>query len=365
MAAPVPVLDQFGEWRSFSPGLDRVREVLVRMGMPHRRYRHFLIGGTNGKGTVSNSLAHQLPGSVGLFISPHLIDVRERITVGGRFIADHHWQEAFRRIEAVRGDIPLSYFEWVFVLAVQIFADLKVDSAVFEVGLGGRLDATNCLDPDLSVVTSIGLDHMAILGNSLEAIALEKIAIARPGKPLVLSESVYQLPGVAEALIAIAPRLEIVPDVIGFHGNLRILNRALFCTGLPETDRLKLLPGRRAFFPIAAGVFVDGAHNEPAWLDLRDYLQERGMEDVHLLCGLSEGRDPRQFLDLMTPLCSRVRVWRVGFEKELPVEAWPQEVSFVDEPVLSEDQVNVVCGSLYLVGAFYRYFQLPVFPQPE
>ncbi len=172
--------------KSYKAGLDAMRGFDAQLGSPWRKYRIIHVAGTNGKGSVSSMLASCLAASgmsVGLYTSPHLLDFRERIkTVGpkGWEMVSKDYVQNF--LEARPDEIEhLSFFEITTGLAFKWFADCKVDIAVIEVGLGGRLDSTNIIDSELAVVTSIGLDHCALLGSTREQIASEKGGIFKSG----------------------------------------------------------------------------------------------------------------------------------------------------------------------------------------
>ena len=169
------------------PGLERVGAVFRRLGLP-RPGLVLTIGGTNGKGSVAAYLNAMLAAAghdVGLFTSPHLIRYQERIRIRGREIADDLLLMAYARIDDVRGDISLSFFEWNTLAALIAFAHERVDVAVLEVGMGGRLDAVNLLDADVAAVVSVGLDHCEWLGDTVELIGIEKAGIFRPGRPAI------------------------------------------------------------------------------------------------------------------------------------------------------------------------------------
>jgi dihydrofolate synthase/folylpolyglutamate synthase len=170
-------------------GLGNIRALCERLDHPERAFRSVLIAGTNGKGSTTAMLAALLQGQglrVGRYTSPHVFSVAERIAVDGKFISIDDLDRAARRIVPLRDEIPYSYFEALTAIAFQVFAERGVDVAVLEVGLGGRFDATNIVDPDLSIVTSISLDHRRILGDTEEKILNEKLGVSRPGKPLLV-----------------------------------------------------------------------------------------------------------------------------------------------------------------------------------
>ena len=186
---------------AYKPGLDRMEFFDSLTGHPHKKYRTIHIAGTNGKGSVANMLAAVLAASgekVGLYTSPHILDFRERIRtvtedgpsgtavelISKEYVWDYvkKWGETFDHLE-------MSFFEITTAMAFSWFADTGVDAAVIETGLGGRLDSTNIISPELSVITNIGLDHCDILGESLPEIAFEKAGIIKPEVPVVVGES--------------------------------------------------------------------------------------------------------------------------------------------------------------------------------
>lgn len=172
-------------------GLDRVRAVAGRMRLPRPAKHVVVVGGTNGKGsTVAfiEAIARAAGWRTGAYTSPHLAAYNERVRVDGRDAGDDALVAGFEAVEAARGDTPLTYFEYGTLAALWSFARERLDLAVLEVGLGGRLDAVNIVDADVAVVTTVDIDHTDWLGADREAIGAEKAGIARPWKPLVLGE---------------------------------------------------------------------------------------------------------------------------------------------------------------------------------
>lgn len=177
--------------RDVDLGLARIGTVWRRMGAP-RAALVITVGGTNGKGSTVAFLVAMLEAMglrTGCYTSPHVSVYNERVQVGGENASDAVLCAAFARIEEARGDIPLTYFEYATLAALDIFARAAVEVAVLEVGLGGRLDATNLVDADAAVITTIDLDHMQWLGPDRDSIGREKAGIARAGRPVIVGEA--------------------------------------------------------------------------------------------------------------------------------------------------------------------------------
>lgn len=175
--------------RSIDLGLERVRQVAQRLGLLQPAHATIIVGGTNGKGsTVAHleALAAAAGLRCGVFTSPHLVRYEERIRIAGREATAAELVAAFERIEAARGAVTLTFFEYNTLAAFELFAAAGLDLAVLEVGLGGRLDATNLIDADVALLCSVGLDHMDWLGDTVEQIGAEKAGIFRAERPAVL-----------------------------------------------------------------------------------------------------------------------------------------------------------------------------------
>lgn len=185
-----PLFQQVGN-KAYKEGLENTLALDAHTGHPHREFRTIHVAGTNGKGSTSHTLAAILQSSglkVGLYTSPHLLDFRERIRVNGTPIPEDYVIKFIEENRSFTEPLHPSFFEVTTAMAFRYFADSKVDVAVIEVGLGGRLDCTNIITPDLSIITSIGFDHTQFLGNTLAEIASEKAGIIKPGIPVVIGE---------------------------------------------------------------------------------------------------------------------------------------------------------------------------------
>ena len=177
---------------AYKPGLDNTLRLMEHLGNPHRRFRSVHIAGTNGKGSTSHLIAASLQAAglrVGLYTSPHLADFRERIRLNGQMISEDYIVRFVEDNKAFLEQICPSFFETTMALAFAYFADMQVDVAVVEGGVGGKLDSTNIITPMLSVITNIGFDHTEFLGDTLPKIAAEKAGIIKPDVPCVIGET--------------------------------------------------------------------------------------------------------------------------------------------------------------------------------
>jgi len=173
-------------------GLERVAQVKERLDIQFS-CPVITVGGTNGKGSTCaflESILLRARYRVGLYTSPHLLDFNERVRLDGEPVSDAALLAAFAQVEAARGEVSLTYFEFTTLAALKLFADAKLDAVILEVGLGGRLDAVNVIDADVAIVTSVDIDHAAYLGNTREAIGFEKAGIFRAGRAAICSDPV-------------------------------------------------------------------------------------------------------------------------------------------------------------------------------
>ena len=295
--------------------LTRVATVAQALGLTAPRFRVITVAGTNGKGSTvvhAAALLRALGAATGTFTSPHFVRYNERIRVDGAEVGDAELIAAFERIEAARGATTLTFFEFNTLAALSVFAARRVDAAVLEVGLGGRLDATNLVDADVAVLTSVGFDHRDYLGDTLELIGAEKAGIFREQRPAVLGTadmppSVFARIAAlgARALIAgrdfswqvradgwsyrgIKVRLGQLPAPL-LAGSIQYRNAAtafaaVEALGLPapltaERARAALadvrLAGRMQIVSGPVEWILDIAHNEPAARVLAQHLRER------------------------------------------------------------------------------------------
>jgi dihydrofolate synthase/folylpolyglutamate synthase len=303
--------------RSIDLGLERVRNVATRLGLGATGCPTAIVGGTNGKGSTATLLAALLRAvgrRAGLFTSPHLLRYNERVAIDGAPVEDAALIEAFAAIEAARAGESLTFFECNTLAALWVFRAARVDAVVLEVGLGGRLDATNLVDADVAVVCSIGLDHRDWLGDTLEAIGAEKAGILRAGRPAVLGSadmpaSVYAAARTLGCPLAVAERdfhwsvasdgrwswrdagaaYEALPAP-AFAGHIQYRNAATAIAALRRMPGIAVparaaiaaglesarIAGRLQIVPGAVEWLLDVAHNEPAAAVLAAELRARG-----------------------------------------------------------------------------------------
>lgn len=405
--------------RGVEPGLERIRGLLDLMGNPEDSYPIIHVAGTNGKTSVTRMatflcVAHGL--STGTFISPHLERVEERFAVNGRhpdeegFIQAVTDVKAFADIFASRIGEKLTYFELTAALAVSWFADQAVDAAVIEVGLGGRLDATNAVHGRVAVLTSVGLEHTEYLGDTLEAIAEEKLAIAEEGATLVtgpLPQPIERLARRTAARLGINAHVygsdfsieEASPALGGWnvavqgihglyediylpvHGRFQTVNLATAIAATEglvgrELDHEAVIDGIAAFSapgrmePIAAKpmVMLDSAHNAPGFEVLEQALAEEFANTKWVLVfGAMEDKDIASMIASIAGRVSRIITTAVDAPRAIPalelvalvapmvdVEvgaiADPTEAIEVARVLAEEDGSVLVAGSIYLGG---------------
>jgi dihydrofolate synthase/folylpolyglutamate synthase len=267
----------------------------VHLGCPHRQFKSIHVAGTNGKGSVTTKIAAVLQNlgyKVGLYTSPHIRTFHERIQINGKMIP----AETAEEILAEVFNPSLSFFDVLTALAFVYFAREKVDYAVVEVGLGGRLDATNVIQPILTVITSIGFDHMALLGNTLESIAREKGGIVKPGVPLIVGATAA--PFFSEA---IAVGTEAYYEL----ENRAIAKKALVELGIDSERGLEVRPPCR--FEQVRNLILDVAHNPPAFVRLVEALQYHfpGRKFPFYLA-FSKDKDWKKCVEIIEPYASKI-----------------------------------------------------------
>jgi dihydrofolate synthase / folylpolyglutamate synthase len=368
-------------------GLDRVERAAALLGNPQDDIYCVQIAGTNGKGTVSATLAHALSRSgirTGLFTSPHLHRFSERIRIDdnevSRPLLEKHL-ETVLNLNDEHPDLSLSFFEIATLAALLIFKETKTDVAVLEAGLGGRLDATSIARPKLTAVTSVSLDHTALLGDTVEKIAAEKAAIARPGVPMVtgalsspallvvektcknigapmrflnrdffIDETVHPpWPGAHQAA-NVATAAELFRLMAATDARIR---PAAFAEALPSV----FWPGRFEIIQKSRRYILDCAHNMEAAQALVRTLAETGEHPDVLLYGALRDKPAKQMLALYRPLVRRVVLMPPPIDRaqDPAALAGPEDVVVADasqglfaaEKACRQDGTVLVTGSVF------------------
>ncbi|MCC5831866.1 MAG: hypothetical protein JJU12_02340 [Chlamydiales bacterium] len=317
-------------------GLERMRIFDAALGHPSRAFKSIHIAGTNGKGSVATKIASALPGKVGLYTSPHIETYRERVRINGSMISEERGDQLLRHIIESLSEKP-TYFELLTLLAFLYFAEEKVDMAVLEVGLGGRLDATNIVTPLLSVITSIDLDHTQFLGKTIKEIAYEKGGIIKPGVPVVVGPNARYYPGAIEVYGPFSHYEE---------ENQAIARRALQHLGIEKEDLSEVPPCR---FERIGNVIFDVAHN-PAGLERtfeRLAFTDPGKK-IRALIAFSADKDIKASLRIIR----RHTVADHFIKSDHPRLFIPENALSFEEALalVGEDELVLVCGTFFIMA---------------
>lgn len=399
-------------------GLNCTENLLARVGDPHRKLRFVHIAGTNGKGSTAAMLAGILEGhgcKTGLYTSPHLVRFTERFRLGGREVPAERLLSAFDKIHSIIDDRERpTFFEVTTAMAFLCFAEEQADWVVAETGLGGRLDATNVIDPEVCVITNIGFDHQEYLGSTLGSIAREKAGIIKQGVPLVTgalqplvqgifkttcmnrkaplyraktdfrvrrnSDNSFQYRGISRQWQALRVNLR------GAHqtGNAALAiaaaelleKKGLLSINQPAVERALTevcWPARLEVLDTDPTVLLDGAHNPQGAESLRDSLKECFQFDrLHLVLGIMADKDIRGILRRLLPLAetaifTQPRYSRAASPEELRKMARPyiQRHYVIPDPASAIAQArqlagprDLICitGSLYFAGEVKELF---------
>ena len=393
-------------------GLERIRELLNRLGNPERKFPSIHIAGTNGKGSTAAMIAQILAEAgykVGLYTSPHLVDFCERIWVAGEVIPRPQTLHHARIIcEVESPSDPLTFFELATAIAFLHFAEEKVDIAVVEVGLGGRLDATNVITPLVSVVTTIGMDHRQYLGGTIEKIAFEKAGIIKPGVPVVVGnlpeEAISVIHDVAKSVAGrVLPRVpptgaHFIPPPSGARpespvplplaGDHQLHNAAVAVAvieelrhqgwKIPETAVRSGLanvrwPGRLETVHENPWILLDGAHNPQAMAAVRQFLEPRlNGRKLKVLFGAMADKDLAGLLSEIAPITDQF----IFVAPNMKRAATPEQLVLLARSLglkgtaaggvaetldavttrLELNDVLLVTGSLFVVGEAKQWF---------
>ena len=336
---------------AYKEGLSTTKTLDTYFGHPHTTFQTIHVGGTNGKGSTSHSIAAVLQSAgykVGLFTSPHLVDFRERIRVNGEMMEEEYVVQFVETHRHFFEPLYPSFFELTTAMAFRYFADQGVDIAVIEVGLGGRLDCTNIIRPLLSVITNISFDHTQFLGATLKEIATEKAGIIKPGIPIVVGEHgaesdlVFKEVAIQQnAPLYFAEDTDICVENISFQlkGDCQKKNLRTICTalsilqeqlnissehireGLAHVCDLTHLMGRWQTLSTAPLTICDTGHNIGGWRYLAKRLQQFIDEgkQVHIVFGMVNDKDITHVVALL-PQNARYYFTQASVNRALPAE---------------------------------------------
>jgi len=320
----LPMFHRIGK-AAYKGDLGNTHALMDMLGHPEQGLRCVHVAGTNGKGSTSHMLASVLQEAgykTGLYTSPHLKDFRERVRINGAMIPEQHVVHFVEAYRPAFDAIKPSFFEWTVALAFDWFRQERVDIAVIETGLGGRLDSTNVVTPDVSIITNIGWDHADLLGSSLEAIAGEKAGIIKPGVPLVIGEAsgavaeVFRQKALVErATITFVDHSKPLPYPIELRGahqqrNARTVLQAIvhlktksflipekaIAQGFANTTRNTGLRGRWETIGQKPLTIVDAAHNADGLRAVKEELARTPHEHLHIVLGCVNDKDLGRFL---------------------------------------------------------------------
>lgn len=322
--AQLPMYQQKGI-DAYNAKLDTIQHFATHLGNPHQKFKSIHVAGTNGKGSSSHMLASILMEAgytVGLYTSPHLKDFRERITINGKKVKKNFVTNFVQQHQDYFNEHRLSFFEMTVGLAFSCFAENEVDIAIVEVGLGGRLDSTNIIVPEVALITNIGLDHQNILGNTLQKIALEKAGIIKRGVPVVISERQKETTLLFQ-LIANQLKSEIIfsdekniPDYrTDLKGKYQVHNiKGVVCAlqclkgfevsekhfkkGLKNVVKNTGLLGRWQELSNSPRVICDTAHNKEGLQLVLDQLLDLDAKKIHFVLGFVNDKNVSELLAL-------------------------------------------------------------------
>jgi dihydrofolate synthase / folylpolyglutamate synthase len=373
----LPMYSRIGA-AAYRNDLTNTWQLTEYIGNPERKFKSVHVAGTNGKGSTSHMLAaifQEAGYKTGLYTSPHLKDFRERIRINGEFISEDFVVDFVRRISPLSETMDPSFFEISVVMAFDYFAQQQVDIAIVEVGLGGRLDSTNIITPEVSVITNIGYDHMNLLGNTLAAIAFEKAGIIKSGIPVVIGESHPETASIFEqraheeqapirfadkqhyiadwkyqrhslvAEVSLSPLADdkkfYTLDLAGIYQLKNLLTvletvRTLGARGwdlpqqrveraLKQVKKLTGLHGRWELIHEHPDIVLDVAHNEDGIRQLLQQIELTDHEELHIVIGMVKDKAIEPILTLLPTQAhyyfTRAQIPRALTEVELAAQA--------------------------------------------
>ena len=371
-------------------GLDNITGLLRRLGNPQKDLKFVHIAGTNGKGSVTAmiySILKEAGYSVGMYTSPHLVKFNERIKADEKYITDKELAAYAKRIYKDANELRCTFFEATTAIAFLYFAEKKVDFVSLEVGMGGRLDATNVVTPLVSIITNIGLEHTEYLGHTIKAIAAEKAGIIKEGVPVVTAATGEALEVISEAARRNKCRLHIIdkPCRYGTNmaGDFQKINSAVSVKAieaLNEFYRMRITEEQirkglmKVYWPgrmdVRGSVLFDCAHNLDGIRALKSEVKKLKYRKLILLTGILKDKNYTEMLGEIAPLADKVIITRPGTKRATEPEELAkyamgkaetiEEVGKAFERAKSlagKEDLLVVTGSIYLVGNVMEYEQ--------
>ncbi|MCK0136899.1 folylpolyglutamate synthase/dihydrofolate synthase family protein [Arenibacter sp. S6351L] len=324
MFAQLPMYQQKGI-SAFKGKLDNIQSLSAYLGHPERKFKSIHVAGTNGKGSSSHMLASILQEAgyrVGLYTSPHLKDFRERIRINGKPVSKKFVVDFIKKNKLFLQAHDLSFFEMTVGMAFQYFEKENIDIAIVEVGLGGRLDSTNIILPEVSLITNIGYDHVEMLGDTIAKIAFEKAGIIKPGVPVVISElqeetaTVFNniarergsritfagevIPGIYKTSLLGSYQTKNVKGVIAVIKELKGFNirEKHIVDGLLKVSENTGLLGRWQYIGEHPTVVCDTAHNTEGLSIVLDQIKQQEFTALHMVIGFVKDKNLEQILPL-------------------------------------------------------------------
>ncbi len=333
--------------RGIKLGLEKMEQACSNLGHPEKQFKSIHIAGTNGKGSVSTKIAKSLT-NTGLFTSPHIASFRERIQIDSTLISE---EEVLELLPPLFKE-DLTFFEMTTLLAFIYFAQKKVDWAVMEVGLGGRLDATNVITPELSIITSISLEHTEILGTDIDSIAREKGGIIKPNIPVVVGP---RCPPILEAIAKSknAPYIKVEGSFNNYDDeNSAIAKAALDYLKIPASG-LSCRPSCR--FEKIGNYILDVAHNPDGMRALTQMLTlHYPGQTFDFIVGLSKSKDIDSCLEILTPFAKRFIFVEAENGRGLSAKELSQKVnngiaSNLPDAIKMTPNLTIITGTFFIM----------------
>jgi len=370
---------------AYKPGLQRITSFLETLNNPHKSLKFIHVGGTNGKGSTCHYLSSILQESgytIGLFTSPHFFDYRERIRINNKKITKSYVNEFINSNKKISEDLSLSFFELSFGLALKYFYDNKIDIAIIEVGLGGRLDATNVINPFMSIITNISLDHTNLLGDTIQEIAQEKAGIIKKDSITIIGEKnnltdqifinkakeqdskihfnnetdesysdvLYQNKNISTVVLAIK-------YIVGYN-----VSKQNIKNGIDNVIENTRFFGRWFSLSQDPSVLVDVAHNISGFEYLALQIEKLNYNNLHIILGFVKGKKIKKLIDLLPSKANlyftQPSIYR-GMDQEELSRSIGKSFNFDMNPrsqflkvkkIASKDDLILITGSNFLIN---------------